>query len=84
MQIEHVLILAATAVVGWLARHHGWFVSVAPAAARARAGGVPAAVVAAAPNARAEIDSIVKEAVASAMSAALTELRTATVPVPAK
>lgn len=84
MTIEQLLMFAATAVGGWMLRHHGWFVGATPAPTKTKTTGSAPAAQAVAPSIKSEIDGIVKDAVSVAMAAALADLRAATSPTPAK
>lgn len=84
MTIEHLLMGFTATAFGWLLRHYGWFAGVAPTTPAKRSVSTAPATAAVAPTVRAEIDGIVREAVSTAMSAALADLRAATVPAAAK
>lgn len=84
MTIESIVMYGIAAVLGWLARHHGYFAGPAATASKGKSVGASPTSSAVAPTLRAEVDTIVKEAVSTAMSAALSELRATAVPAPVK
>lgn len=73
--MEQILMLLASAVVGWLARHYGFLAPAAAPRPGPATAFTPLPGAAGAGSLKAEIETIVREAIADAARAAVADVR---------